>query len=753
MHGKDGTGKMDTNDNGSELLVAELFKLQQKGGKYWAVDDVSGAELDVKLVQEARKLEMEYFRKMGVYKKVQRPYGTKTIKTRWLDVNKGDSKCPDMRSRLVGKEFNDGVDPSIFAGTPPLESLRMVISRASTRGGPRKKQMVNYVKRACFHARATRDIYIEIPAEDKVPGEGDVVGKLELCLYGTRDAALNWQKTVQAHLESLGFVSSKAFPNIYHHVNRGICTLVHGDDYASSGTQANLEWLKAGLERKFEIKTTIIGHEKSDDTECKILKRMIRVTPEGYEYEADPRRADLIVEQLKVGESKGVVTAGIDEISTSPEGEAVRLDEAKTWQYRSLAARGNYQAFDRPDIGFAVKELSRDMSTPTTQSWERLKRLAKYLKFHPRLVWDFHWQDEVTVIDTLTDANWARCKSSRRSTSGGVIMAGSHLIKFWSKTQATIALSSAESELIASVKEASESLGVMTLLEDFGVPVTTRLHMDASAAIGIIQRRGIGKIRHLSTSLLWVQEQELRQAIQIQKIDGAKNSSDLLTKHVQRELVERHCKAISCHFASGRAQKAAELHRLQTKVIDKIKMLQDFEDSVQHHGCSSGEINIDGRLNQLKEIYHQEHWHGQAQEDRWRYNGSENAWIRSHAQPRMGLFTPFHSWRGPQSMMKLSGHRITRGTYIGGGEFCIEDNWKDSSQCHRLLREPWIGSTTFASRHDEPTCQKFCSDKVTRQPGPRGGAKYARQMGDNRQIATEGTKHPWSSGYDVSLTR
>ena len=132
------------------------------------------------------------------------------------------------------------------------------------------------------------------------------------------------------------------------------------------------------------------------------------------------------------------------------------------------------------------------MSTPTTRSWERLKRLAKYLKSHPRLVWAFHWQDEISVLDTFTDANWAGCKISRCTSSGGLE----------GETQATIALSSAESELLASVKGASESLGMMTLLEDFGHQVNTRLHMDASAAIGIDQRQEVGRIRHLSTGIL-----------------------------------------------------------------------------------------------------------------------------------------------------------------------------------------------------------------------------------------------------------
>ena len=76
------------------------------------------------------------------------------------------------------------------------------------------------------------------------------------------------------------------------------------------------------------------------------------------------------------------------------------------------------------------------------------------------------------------------------------------------------------------------------LMEDFGKTLTTQLHMDASAAIGIAQGQGVGKIRHLSTSVLWVQGQELRQAIAIRKICGTKIPSDLCTKHVDRELVE-----------------------------------------------------------------------------------------------------------------------------------------------------------------------------------------------------------------------
>ena len=117
-------------------------------------DGVSGAALDPKLVVKARQLEMDYFGKMGVYHKVPRKtmqqHGGRTIGTRWIDINNGDEESPDYRSRSVGKEFNVGSDPALYAATPPLEALRIIVSRSATtrRGSGNMKVMANDVRRA-----------------------------------------------------------------------------------------------------------------------------------------------------------------------------------------------------------------------------------------------------------------------------------------------------------------------------------------------------------------------------------------------------------------------------------------------------------------------------------------------------------------------------------------------------------------------------------------------------------------------------
>ena len=60
--------------------------------------------------------------------------------------------------------------------------------------------------------------------------------------------------------------------------------------------------------------------------------------------------------------------------------------------FRGVAARCNYLGPDRPDCNFAIKECCREMSAPTTGSLRRLKRVGRYLKRHPRLVWRFDFQ-------------------------------------------------------------------------------------------------------------------------------------------------------------------------------------------------------------------------------------------------------------------------------------------------------------------------------------------------------------------------
>ena len=122
-------------------------------------------------------------------------------------------------------------------------------------------------------------------------------------------------------------------------------------------------------------------------------------------------------------------------------------------------ARLNHLIPDRLDIAYAVKELARAMSKPTNGDWLRLKRLGRYIKGRPRVQQVYEWQSAQGMVITYSDADWAGCKQTRKSTTGGCITIGKHTIKGWSKTQSLVALSSGESELYAMLRAAAKTLG------------------------------------------------------------------------------------------------------------------------------------------------------------------------------------------------------------------------------------------------------------------------------------------------------
>ena len=109
-------------------------------------------------------------------------------------------------------------------------------------------------------------------------------------------------------------------------------------------------------------------------------------------------------------------------------------------------------ASDRPDIAYSAKELCHEIAVPNVRSYAKLKRLVRYLAMNPRLTYHFDFQDQPVGLKVYVDTNLAGCKATRRSTSGGAAMFGSHLLKHLSKTQTTVCLSSGEAELVAAVK-------------------------------------------------------------------------------------------------------------------------------------------------------------------------------------------------------------------------------------------------------------------------------------------------------------
>ena len=275
--------------------------------------------------------------------------GKAPVTVRWVHTNKGDDITPNMRARLVAREMKNAGDESIFAPTPPLETLRTVLSLATTRlpgqsarcRDPDSDERIQIslvdISRAYFNARIdqSRDedqTFVELPPEHPRYGQG-LCGRLLRHMYGTRHAAQGWQEEYSATLLLMGFTQGLACPCIFFHAERNLYCTIHGDDFTTTGTKTNLDWFESTLSGYYELtKGGRLGPGANDDKRGIILNRVIRWTSSGVEYEADPRQAERLLEECGLEGANSVATPGVKLLAAQHENDE-ELPAAETTAY------------------------------------------------------------------------------------------------------------------------------------------------------------------------------------------------------------------------------------------------------------------------------------------------------------------------------------------------------------------------------------------------------------------------------------
>ena len=215
-----------------------------------------------------------------------------------------------------------------------------------------------------------------------------------------------------------------------------------------------------------------------------------------------------------------------------------------------------------------------------------LRRLGRYLIGKPRLVFKYPFQEAGTV-ECYSDTDWAGCPKTRKSTSGGVIRLGQHILKTYSSTQPTVSLSSGEAEFYCVVRASGAALGQQSLFADLGTPLSVRVWTDSSAAVDICSRQGLGKLRHIDTQTLWVQETVRTKQIILKKVRGEVNPADLLIKLLgSKDKVDQLVQLFGCVLMSGRAKAAPRLRKKKLDIADidqgDIEMLALYD--LDEHG-------------------------------------------------------------------------------------------------------------------------------------------------------------------------
>ena len=248
---------------------------------------------------------------------------------------------------------------------------------------------------------------------------------------------------------------------------------------------------------------------------------------------------------------------------------------------------------------------------------------------------------------------------------------GWHFIKSWSTTQAVVALSSAEAELYALVKGAAQTLGMISVAKDLGIDINAMIKSDASAALGIVAREGLGKLRHINVQYLWIQSRVAEGSINVMKVPGLQNPADLFTKHLAASDVEKFCQDLCLSRHSDRASVAPMLCRISDKDGVAEKLIEDLNFTNEEDKRKAwSELKATGTV-----------------------RTPDGAVAVVHERPRRQLYTPSrHEGMAPRRA--FTGHRETHGWIAGSGEhFIRRDTWsRDKAQ---PLNHLWTGWTKF----------------------------------------------------------
>jgi len=195
-------------------------------------------------------------------------------------------------------------------------------------------------------------------------------------------------------------------------------------------------------------------------------------------------------------------------------------------EFRSLAGALQYLTFTRPDIAYSVQQVCLHMHDPREPHLAALKRILRYIKgtLHLGLLRPSS-QSELTVY---SDADWAGCPDTRKSTSGYAIFLGDNLVSWSSKRQNTVSRSSAEAEYRAVANGVAEATWLrQLLLELHAPPQHASLVQHCLMSSNPVQHQ---RTKHIEIDLHFVRERVAVGDVRVMHVPTSSQYADIFTK-------------------------------------------------------------------------------------------------------------------------------------------------------------------------------------------------------------------------------
>jgi hypothetical protein len=224
--------------------------------------------------------------------------------------------------------------------------------------------------------------------------------------------------------------------------------------------------------------------------------------------------------------------------ASTPLDPAVKLhnDDSKPYanisQYRRLIGKLLYLTNTRPDICFATQQLSQFLSEPTINHYNAACRVIRYLKHNPGRGLLFPRSSDLQILG-FTDADWAGCLDTRKSTTGYCFFIGSSLVSWKAKKQTTVSRSSSEAEYRALSSATCELIWLLYLVNDLKIQCSKPpvIYCDSQSALHIASNPVFHeRTKHLEIDCDLVREKLQQGLLRLLPISTEDQLADCLTK-------------------------------------------------------------------------------------------------------------------------------------------------------------------------------------------------------------------------------
>lgn len=487
-------------------------------------------------------------------KKSELPVGANVIPVKWVFKIKTDENgvVTQYKARITPKGFKQrhGVDYfEVFAHTGKYKSLRVLLCLAAELDLELNQLDV---PSAFVRAVLEEDVYMEMPEEF---GQEGMVCKLLKSLYGLKQSPRNWYLLCSAFIKGeMGFHACISDPCLFYKRSRTgqvMLLFLFVDDMQGAYCKADEEeWAesKKKLKDKFEVKDLgeskwMLGMRISRDRRMKTLK----LDQELYTTK--------LLEKYDMTECKTAKTPAAQnngEQEDDRDGGGRRIEVLK---YQELVGSLLYAAIStRPDIAYAVNQLTRHMQAPLGRHWKAAQRVLRYLSGTRTVgMWfgrNGQNKGDIVEVSAYSDADWGSDKTDRKSITGWIAMLNGNPVSWASKKQRTVAQSSCEAELYAASAATNEVIWLRSLLGELGMNIggASRLFVDNRGTIEVA-KHGVksDRTKHVDIKYHHITDTIERGEIQLEWVSTNKQEADIMTKALGAPVFDHLKKTIMTH--------------------------------------------------------------------------------------------------------------------------------------------------------------------------------------------------------------